>query len=283
MYIYLNDQIIDSKEAKISVFDHGYLYGVGLFETFAIYDGHPFLLDDHFLRLQEGLKQIGIDWFMEKEEAVSILQQLLKANRLKDAYVRWNVSAGPQEVGLFAGVYKEPTLTVLIKPLPAKRTIPKKVEILALRRNTPEGRVRLKSHHYLNNLLAKREMVHNSPDVEGVFLTEEGYVAEGLVSNLFWVKNGQVYTPSVATGILNGVTRQFVITLLRKANLKVEEGLYQLHELEAADEIFMTNSIQELVPLILEDNQIDDSRVFELLDREYQLSKQKKLWSRYKL
>ncbi|WP_413376950.1 aminodeoxychorismate lyase [Alkalihalobacillus sp. 1P02AB] len=283
MYIYLNDQIIDSKEAKISVFDHGYLYGVGLFETFAIYDGHPFLLDDHFLRLQEGLKHIGIDWFMEKEEAVSILQQLLKANRLKDAYVRWNVSAGPQEVGLFTGVYKEPTLTVLVKPLPAKRATPKKVEILSLRRNTPEGRFRLKSHHYLNNLLAKREMAHNSPDVEGVFLTEEGYVAEGLVSNLFWVKDGQVYTPTVETGILNGVTRQFVITLLRKANIKVKEGFYQLHELEAADEIFMTNSIQELVPLNLEFNKIDDSLVFELLEREYQLSKQKKLWSRYEL
>ncbi|KMK74513.1 aminodeoxychorismate lyase [Alkalihalobacillus pseudalcaliphilus] len=279
MYIYLKDQIIPGEEANISIFDHGYLYGVGLFETFAIYDGHPFLLDDHFRRLEAGLKEVGIEWAMKKEKAVAILHQLLEVNGLKDAYVRWNVSAGPNEIGLFSGVYEEPTLAVFMKPLPPKRDKPKIIKISPLRRNTPEGLERLKSHHYLNNLLAKRSLGVHDPDVEGVFLTADGYVAEGLVSNIFWVKNGKVFTPSIEAGILNGITRQFVITLLKKDNREVEEGLYSLDALQRADEIFMTNSIQELVPLCFEYG-YTERPVFNQLALLYEQSKRKRYSSR---
>ena len=136
----------------------------------------------------------------------------------------------------------------IAKPLPqATNDIQeKKAELLTLRRNTPEGRYRLKSHHFLNNILAKREM-GNSVDMEGVFLTADGYVAEGVVSNLFWVKNKTVYTPAVETGILNGITRQFILKLAVNCGYRIEDGLFKPRELDDAEEIFITNSIQEIV------------------------------------
>jgi 4-amino-4-deoxychorismate lyase len=126
--------------------------------------------------------------------------------------------------------------------------VEKNTTILQLRRNTPEGTQRLKSHHYLNNILGKREL-RDSPDVEGIFLTEQGYVAEGVVSNIFWVKEGIVYTPSVETGILDGITRQFVIKCLKKLGIPICEGFYTKRELLDATEVMITNSSQEVVPV----------------------------------
>ncbi|GAE28001.1 aminodeoxychorismate lyase [Halalkalibacter wakoensis JCM 9140] len=248
MFVYVNGQILKKEEARISAFDHGYMYGLGLFETFRVDDGHPFLLDDHFQRLQEGLRTMGISWAMNRDEIMEILTTLLEANGLKSAYVRWNVSAGPHDVGLYTGEYEEPTVIVYMKPLPSFQGITKTAKVLDIRRNTPEGQVRLKSHHYLNNVLAKRELGEDGT-VEGIFLTESGFVAEGVVSNLFWVKDEVVYTPSVETGILNGVTRQFVLALLEKEGIKWEAGFFRPNDLSVADEVFITNSIQEVIPI----------------------------------
>ncbi|MFC0559612.1 aminodeoxychorismate lyase [Halalkalibacter alkalisediminis] len=247
MFVYVNGAIVPKEEALVSAFDHGYLYGLGLFETFRVENGHPFLLDDHFQRLQEGLETLGIAWSMSKSEVVKILKELLAANQLDSAYVRWNVAAGAEELGLYTGEYREPTVIVYMKPLPAG-SAEKEASILSLRRNTPEGSYRLKSHHYLNNVLAKREL-GDAIKSEGIFLTEEGFVAEGIVSNVFWVKNGMVYTPSIDTGILDGITRRFVLALLDKKSIPYEVGFYQESELLDADEAFITNSIQEIVPL----------------------------------
>ncbi|MET3508521.1 aminodeoxychorismate lyase [Halalkalibacter oceani] len=248
MFIYLNGKIVDQAEANISAFDHGYMYGLGLFETFRVDGGHPFLLDDHFLRLHAGLQTLAIEWRMEREEALTILSNLLRANQLKNAYVRWNVSAGPAEIGLPTGRYEQPTVIVYMKPLPPVKAQLKDAVLLQIRRNTPEGEVRLKSHHYLNNVLAKREL-GDSPDQEGIFLTEEGLVAEGVVSNVFWIKKGVVYTPALQTGILDGITRQFVLALLEQWRIPVEVGCYKAEALLEADAAFVTNSIQEVVPL----------------------------------
>lgn len=185
MYVYINGTIVSSEQAAVSVFDHGYLYGLGLFETFRIYEGHPFLMDDHFHRLYEGLRQMGIEWEMSKEEILELLASLLEANQLRDAYVRWNVSAGAEELGLYADTYREPTLIVYMKPLPSTIFREKEAVVLKQRRNSPEGKWRLKSHHFLNNHLAKRE-IGSTSGREGIFLNEEGYLAEGIVSNLFF-------------------------------------------------------------------------------------------------
>lgn len=248
MYIYLNGNIISREEAAISPFDHGYMYGLGLFETFRTYNGHPFLLDDHLARLNNGLEELDIKYQCKREDVLLILKQLLQANGLQDAYVRLNVSAGTGDVGLQTAPYMEPTIIMYIKPLPSGGTQEKEGVFLETRRNSPEGTRRLKSHHYLNNILAKKEM-GSTPSKEGIFLTKEGYVAEGIVSNLFFVKEGMVHTPSLETGILDGITRQFVFSLLEKLDVTVKEGFFTIQELLESDEIFVTNSIQEITPI----------------------------------
>ncbi|WP_379971471.1 aminodeoxychorismate lyase [Ectobacillus sp. sgz5001026] len=249
MLIYVNGNYVKDTEAVISPYDHGYLYGVGVFETLRVYAGHCFLFDDHFERLQFSLSTLSIQWNMEKETILNILHELLRRNDLQDAYIRLNVSAGIGEVGLQTEPYTSPSVIIFVKPLPVSNTITKKTGvILQLSRNTPEGYLRLKSHHYLNSILGKRE-VGDDPMKEGLFLTKEGYVAEGVVSNIFFVKCGVLYTPAVETGILNGITRNFIIEIAKSIHMQVIEGFFTKEELFESDEVFVTNSIQEIVPM----------------------------------
>jgi 4-amino-4-deoxychorismate lyase len=248
MYILINDHLVSSEEAVISPFDHGFLYGMGLFETFRVYDSHPFLLDDHLERLNRGLKALNIKAVFSREDIAVKIRKVLERNDFRDANVRLNVSAGIEELGLPPDVYSKPQLILFARPLPpAGEMTEKEAVLLNMRRNTPEGNERLKSHHYMNNILAKREL-GNVPGQEGIFLTKEGFLAEGVVSNLFWTKGDTLYTPSVETGILNGITRQFVMLLAERNGMEVQEGFYLPEELMAADEVFVTNSIQEIAP-----------------------------------
>ncbi|WP_141434202.1 aminodeoxychorismate lyase [Bacillus sp. 03113] len=248
MYIYLNGEFVEQEKALISPFDHGFLYGLGLFETFRIYEGHPFLLDDHLKRLNHGLKALQFEAAYERLQIFSLLQELLKKNQLLNAYIRLNVSAGAGEVGLQATGYEYPFLIIFSKSLPQAGEMQEKMaKLLKITRNTPEGNERLKSHHFLNNILAKKEL-GPSPNYEGLFLTKEGFLAEGITSNLFWVKEGTLYTPAIETGILNGITRQFILKMAKKVGFEVAEGFYQKEPLYEAEEVFVTNSIQEIVP-----------------------------------
>ncbi|WP_243292553.1 aminodeoxychorismate lyase [Bacillus sp. FJAT-47783] len=248
MFIYVNGEFVREKEAVISPFDHGFLYGLGVFETIRVYKGHPFLIDDHLKRLNDALKDLNIEAHITRENALKIINQLLKLNDLQNAYVRINVSAGESILGLSVEPYENPTEIFFMKGLSIPEGQTKKGELLSIRRNSPEGLYRLKSHHYLNNILAKREIGANQY-MEGIFLTDEGFVAEGIVSNLFWVKDGKVYTPSIETGILNGVTRQYILTCLDLLRIPAFEGLYKKEELLESQEVFITNSLQEIVPI----------------------------------
>jgi 4-amino-4-deoxychorismate lyase len=248
MYHYLNGKIVKEEDMKISAFDHGYMYGLGVFETFRVYNNHPFLFNDHFERLEESLGELRISWNETRESVLQSLSNLLAANELTDAYIRLNVSAGVGAVGLQVEPYNAPTVMMYVKPLSGDYVFqPKQGLFLNAKRNTPEGSYRLKSHHYLNNIIGKRE-IGDDPLKEGLFLTEDGYVAEGIVSNLFWIKENVVYTPSLETGILNGITRQFILMLLKTADIRCESGFYSCENLLSCDEAFMTNSIQEIVP-----------------------------------
>ncbi len=281
MFIYINGQIVKKEEARISAFDHGFMYGLGLFETFRVYDGHPFLLGDHLTRLHDGLNMLNISFFITRDEVMHILSRLLEANGYRDAYVRLNISAGVGDVGLQVDKYTAPTVIMYMKPVPTFAE-EKVCQTLRIRRNTPEGYIRLKSHHYLNNILGKWE-IGKDAHVEGIFLTQDGFVAEGIVSNVFWVKDGIVYTPSVETGILNGITRLFVIDLLRSWGVRVREGFYSLQQLKEADEIFLTNSIQEIVPVCRLDGDIYPGKCGEMtsrLQRAYAFFTTH-LWTRY--
>lgn len=244
-----NGQVIDHKDLTIPVNDHGFLYGIGLFETFRVYDATAFLFDEHMSRLQKGLPLIGIDFRLSKTEILQQLKLLLETNSVQNAYIRLTITAGEAPLGLPAEKYNNPSVIWQIKSLgPIKEgvTVAKKAVILKQRRNLPETSIRLKSLNFLNNVLAKQEIL-NEKDTEGFFLTHEGYLAEGIVSNIFFIKDNKLYTPSLNTGILNGITRQHVINISKRNNIPIAEGLFTPEDLYRADSIFITNSIQEIV------------------------------------
>ncbi|WP_246608419.1 aminotransferase class IV [Paenibacillus agaridevorans] len=310
MKIWLNGSIVDGGEAVISVYDHGFLYGLGLFETFRTYGGVPYLLERHLDRLRGGCMELGIPFAMEADELRREITLLLAANGLADGYIRLTVSAGVGELGLPAGDYNAPTVLILAKSLPVVGADAlrrgRELRLLRTRRNSPEGKVRFKSLHYMNNIIAKREMLglmqerepqsfhlqqqvvqqpeepsndqkqHRpdqvqesgnerslvssrdrtvqvaslpSPGAEGLMLSRDGWLTEGIVSNLFFLRQGVIYTPCIETGILPGVTRARVIELARDTGYEVEEGLYTWEQLLEAEEVWLTNSIQELVPV----------------------------------
>ncbi|MCG1023926.1 aminodeoxychorismate lyase [Sutcliffiella horikoshii] len=248
MIVYKDGNWQPIEQTSVSVMDHGFLYGVGLFETFRTYNGVPFLFHDHLSRLRKGLESVYIDWQESNEHLEELVTEALKKNELTDGVIRLNVTAGISNWGLPVDTYDAPSLLLFTRPVPQMATKSKDAVFLELRRNTPEGETRLKSHHYLNNLLGKRELGART-DVEGIFLTGEGYVAEGLVSNIFWIKGDTLYTPSISTGILNGVTRKFILHLSGLIGLDVNEGMFTPEELLQGDEVFITNSTQEIIPV----------------------------------
>jgi 4-amino-4-deoxychorismate lyase len=258
MKLLWNDRIVKDTEAVISVYDHGFLYGMGLFETFRTYDSVPFLLDKHMRRLSEGCSELGIRYTPSLEKVREQLSELLRENKLVDAYIRYTVTAGEGVVGLPPGDYETPTVLVYMKELPPVSPSlyeqGRALQRLKLRRNTPEGSVRLKSLHYMNNINAKRELARYSwsAGAEGLFLDRQEHIAEGIVSNVFFVREGVLCTPSIETGILPGITREAVLELAGGIEgLSTETGLYSWEQLKQADEVFLTNSIQELVPVTM--------------------------------
>ncbi|MFK2826100.1 aminodeoxychorismate lyase [Bacillus sp. B190/17] len=256
MFIYLNGEIVPKEQARISPFDHGFLYGVGVFETFRIYNGHPFLLDDHLDRLNSSLQELMISTEFNRAETTVMLQRLSEANSWEHSYIRFNVSAGNGEIGLQTEAYEQPTVIIFQKPLqPPGELLEKQGTWLTTRRNSPEMHERLKSHHYLNNIAGKREAGKDG-SIEGIFLTETGMIAEGVVSNMFWVKEDRLYTPAIETGILNGITRQYVMSIAQEIGMEVNEGLFSPYEAATADEVFFTNSIQEITAVSEIDGQL---------------------------
>ncbi|QWU16361.1 4-amino-4-deoxychorismate lyase [Paenibacillus sophorae] len=257
-YIGVNGGVVDAGDAVVSVRDHGFLYGIGLFETFRTYGGRPFLLERHLKRMVEGCIQLGIPYKPDPVGLTEWIAELMKRNGLQEAYIRYTVTAGEDVLGLPAGDYTRPNQVLFAKALPPRPieldTEGKELQLLKLRRNTPEGLVRFKSLHYMNNILAKRELsLHPSAarGAEGLMLTERGEVAEGIVSNVFFVQAGRLFTPDESTGLLPGITREMVMQLARSEGLKGQTGLYPWETLRGAEEIFLTNSIQEIVPVTI--------------------------------
>lgn len=246
-----NGQLYEENELKIPANDHGFLYGVGLFETFRVYDGVPFLFNEHLARIQNGLPLIGINYQIEQKVFKEELQILLNANNLENAYVRLTITAGTAPLGLPTEMYQNPSVLWQIKNLgPLEDELPiKNAYILKQKQNLPETNIRLKSLNFLNNVLAKQEIT-TLKNTEGFFLNTDGFLAEGIVSNIFFVREGQIYTPSIETGILNGITRQYVIKLSKENNFTVNEGFYHIEDIFTADEVFITNSIQEIVRIV---------------------------------
>lgn len=257
MIIYLNGQMMNAQKAVVSVYDHGFLYGLGFFETFRTYNGKAFLIERHLERLRAACHYVGIEQRLTTPELNQVIAELLQLNKLNDAYVRVTISAGNGELGLPTENYKEPTVLILVKPLAqvseASWIAGKALQLLATRRNTPEGPIRFKSLHFMNNIIAKRELQmmeeKKVAGAEGLMLTRDDKLAEGIVSNLFFVQGERLYTPHIDTGILPGITRQYVIEIAKQLGYRVQEGFYDWEMLWEASEIWITNSVQELVPI----------------------------------
>lgn len=249
MLCWMNGEFIRAEDLKISPFDHGFLYGAGFFETFRTYEGHVFLFKEHMTRLKEALTEFKIKMPYSDKEILNVIEVLNADANEADGYFRVNVSAGVHDIGLAPNAYETPNVIVFRKELPIVVRGTEKIGVwLETTRNQPESTVRQKSHNYLNNVRGRLELP-SLKDYEGLFITTDGFVAEGVTSNVFWMKNDELFTPSIETGILPGTTRAIVMELAMKLGIVVNEGFYTKDHVEVADELFVTNAVQELVPI----------------------------------
>lgn len=247
MWCFKDGEFVRAEDLRISPFDHGYLYGLGFFETFRTYNGEPFLFAEHMQRMRAALATYRIQLPYTDVELKEVIRELTAKSNGEDGYFRLNVSAGDEGLGLQARTYENPTVIIFRKELPPVCREKSAVWLDTIR-SQPEQTTRFKSHHYANNILARQE-VPSLKDLEGFYVTEQGNVAEGITSNIFWATNGRMYTPSLETGILNGITRQFIMELARSLEIPLIEGLYRKEDVEQADECFVTTSIQEIVAI----------------------------------
>lgn len=249
MWCWMNGEFMQAEDLKISPFDHGFLYGAGFFETFRTYDGNVLLFDEHMERLHVALAEYRIVMPYTNAEILAVVQALDEKSGEVDGYFRLNVSAGVHDIGLAPSSYATPNVILFRKELALVVSgVGKKAVWLDTPRNLPESTVRHKSHNFLNNVRGRLELP-SLKDMEGLFVTSEGFVAEGVTSNVFWMKDGELFTPAIETGILPGTTRAFVMKLAISANIVVHEGCYGKEHVEYADEVFVTNAVQELLPI----------------------------------
>lgn len=258
--IYLNGKLVEAPEAKISVFDHGLLYGDGVFEGIRSYDGLVFKLREHVDRLFESAHTILLKIPMPKEQVVRAVVETLRANRLKDAYIRLVVTRGPGDLGLDPRKCRRPTVFVIADKivLYPERVYREGMEIVTVPtpRNLPEAlNPQIKSLNYLNNILAKIEAT-NAGVEEAIMLSHHGYVAECTGDNIFIVREGILRTPPVYAGILKGITRGCVIELAAKGRLPVREEMMTRHDLYNAEECFLTGTAAEIAPIVKIDGRV---------------------------
>ena len=278
MWIYLQDQFVPREEAKVSIFDHGFLYGDGLFETLRAYGGMIFRLPQHLERLTRSARRLELP-LPSSSQLEAILYDTLKRNGLRDAILRLTVTRGEGEAGLDPALCEKPTLIVAARPFtgypPDDYLKGVSAAIVQVRRNARAALdPAMKSISFLNNVMAKLEAKKTGAS-EGLFLTLEGFLCEGTTSNLFWVRGGKLETPSPAAGLLEGITREVVIALAREKGLPVEEGFYEPDALLGAEEAFLTNSGFELMPLTRVNGRlICDGRPGPITGRLYQAFKE---------
>ena len=250
--VYLNGSLVPRSKAHISVFDYGFLYGGGLFETMRAYRGQIFLLERHLARLLDASSITGFVDRLNKAELEKACEATLAANSLKDARLRLTVSRG--EAGPFPGVSQKPTVLVTASsyspPPLEKYDRGFRAGVASFRQFSQSPIARLKSLSYLLNLMARLETGAAGLD-ECLLLNERGLITEGSVSNIFFVTAaGTLITPSLDCGLLPGVTRQIVIEMAGSSGIKVIEGEVRLKDLEDLSEAFLTNSMMEIMPVV---------------------------------
>ncbi len=252
LLIYINGEFVPRAEAKVSVYDHGFLYGDGVFEGIRAYNGRVFKLKEHVDRLYDSAKAIAMDIPISREEMSEAILETLRKNNLRDAYIRPIVSRGNGDLGLDPRKCERPNIIVIAQGWGAMYGDLYEVGLtgvsVAIRRNAPDAlSPNIKSLNYLNNILAKIEANEKGGD-EAVFLDNNGFVSEGSGDNIFVVKNGKVLTPFTINN-LKGITRATAIELLEEMGINVIETNLGLFDLYTADEIFVTGTAAESAPL----------------------------------
>lgn len=265
MEIYIDGQFYPKEEAKVSVFDHGLLYGDGIFEGTRAYNGRIFEFDAHIDRLYASAKAIALEIPMSKEEMKRAHIETLRKNQLSDAYIRTIVTRGVGDLGLDPRKCSRPTVIIIADriSLYPEEFYEKGLKIITVptRRNLPESvNPMIKSLNYLNNILAKIE-ANLSGAAEAIMLNQEGYVAECTGDNIFIIKGQTLATPLVTFGALKGITRGRVMKLAAELGLEVVETALTRYDIYVADECFLTGTAAEVIPVVeVDGRQIGDGK-----------------------
>ena len=261
MKIYIDGKFYDKENAKISVFDHGLLYGDGVFEGIRAYNRRVFKLKEHIVRLYESAHSIMLKIPLAQEAMIKAVVGTLKANSLENAYIRLIVTRGIGDLGLDPRKCHDNSSVIIIADkiaLYPEKYYTQGMEIITVPtvRNMPEMvNPQIKSLNYLNNILAKIEAVNCGYD-EAIMMDSLGYVAECTGDNLFIVKNNELYTPPQCMGTLRGITRDAVLDIAPKAGISVHEHVITRHEVYTADESFITGTAAEIVPIVKVDGRV---------------------------
>jgi branched-chain amino acid aminotransferase len=255
MKIYLNGQMVEKEKAVVSVFDHGLLYGDGVFEGIRAYNGRVFKLHEHIDRLYNSARAILLTIPMSKPAVEEAVVATLRANKLRDAYIRLVVTRGEGDLGLDPAKCGKPTIFIITDKIALypKEYYEKGLSVITstIKRNIPEAlNPSIKSLNYLNNILAKNEAVRSNVP-EAIMLNREGYVAECTGDNIFVVKENTLLTPPTWAGTLEGITRNIVMEIAKnKLKLLVKEDLLTPYHVYVGDEVFLTGTAAEVVPVV---------------------------------
>ncbi len=252
--VYINGKLYDKADAKISVYDHGLLYGDGIFEGIRVYDGKVFRLRQHVDRLYDSAQGIKLLIPMSREQMAEAITSTVKANDKRNGYIRAIVTRGAGTLGLDPRKTTDPQVIIIVDDISLypQELYENGMEIVTVStiRNHPNAlSPRIKSLNYLNNIMAKMEAIQ-AGCLEALMLNHEGQVAECTGDNIFIVKRGVLKTPPTDAGILEGVTRNTVIELARAANIPVEESSLTRLDVHTADECFLTGTAAEVIPVV---------------------------------
>lgn len=252
--IYINGKLYDKADAKVSVYDHGLLYGDGVFEGIRVYEGKVFRLREHIDRLYESARAIKLEIPMSREQMIEAVVSTVQANAKRNGYIRLVITRGAGYLGLDPRKTTDPQIIIIVDDIslypPELYENGMDIVTVATIRNHPNAvNPRIKSLNYLNNILAKVEAIQ-SGCLEALMLNHKGEVAECTGDNVFLVKRGVLKTPSLEAGILEGITRNAVIDLARAANIPVQETALTRHDVYTADECFLTGTAAEVIPVV---------------------------------
>ncbi len=256
--VYINGKLHDKEDAKISVYDHGLLYGDGVFEGIRSYSGKVFRLQEHLERLWNSAKAIWLEIPMTKEEMAGAIYDTLSANGIEDGYIRVVVTRGAGTLGLDPNRCSQPQVIIIadlisLYPEDYYRNGLEIITVSTARNHPAALNPRIKSLNYLNNILAKIEGLQ-AGCIEALMLNHKGEVAECTGDNIFVVRNGRIATPPIDAGILEGITRDAVIGLARQSGIEVAEIPLTRHDVYIAHECFLTGTAAEVIPVVKVDS-----------------------------